>query len=234
MRTAFVLGNGPSLKQTPWRALYQACRKSDVFSIGMNRIHLIYPEVSWRPDLWVIADRSKATHSGQDIQFHLDQGYPCYVRADIPRGAEAVMWASTYPDEFIPFADCAHIDVDNHATSEWHLHDRRPNHFCKMGGSLYVAVQLAVQEGAERIVLLGCDGNIRPNSENHFIEGYVDIDSHGVQSSVLANKNLKHCHLVLRAEVERRGIEYWNATQAVNGGAFTGNRIDIHEALALL
>ena len=41
---AFIVGNGPSLK--PW----QLDRIKGEASYGVNRIHLIYPETSWRPN----------------------------------------------------------------------------------------------------------------------------------------------------------------------------------------
>ena len=218
MSRCFVIGNGPSLKRTPLYKIKDPC-------YATNRIHVIYPDVKWRPDVWVIADRSRCTEHGSDTQYHLEQGYPCHVRADIPRGAEAIMWAKNFPDNFLPFPECSHIDVEHNPVEEFHF----PNP-CKMGGSLYVAFQLAVMDGYDEIVFVGIDGNLKANSYNHFHPSYADIDAHSLHSAKLANKNLDHCHNIMSREAKKRGIQILNATDGQ--GAFKQHRpVDIEDLL---
>ena len=214
----WIIGNGPSLKRTPLDRIKDPC-------YAVNRIHLIYPDTTWRPDVWIIADRSRSTFHGWDTQMHLEQGYPCWVRADIPRGAEAIMWNKNFPDTFIPFPECDHIDVDHNPTDKFH----EPN-LCKMGGSLYVAFQLAVYDGYDEIVFVGIDGNIRQQKHNHFSPEYADIDVYDLHSMKLANKNLDYCHSIMSREAKKRGIQILNATDGQ--GVFTMHRpVDIEDLL---
>jgi hypothetical protein len=140
-----------------------------------------------------------------DISYHLQQGYECLVRADIPRGAEAIYWAREFPN-FEPHPECDHIDVERNPAQAWHF-----PMFCKMGGSVYVAIQWAVKNGAEELYVIGCDLGIKPNSINHFHPKYIHVDSHGVKSAKLANENLEYSHKICSKECRQRGVEIYNA-----------------------
>ena len=45
-KPVLIVGNGPSLNNTPLEKL-----KNNFVSIGMNKINLIYEKSSWRPDI---------------------------------------------------------------------------------------------------------------------------------------------------------------------------------------
>ena len=65
-----VVGNGPSLKQTPLEEF------SDTFAIGMNKIHLLYSSTRWRPSLIVcvnnlVARQNRAVFATSDIPVFL-------------------------------------------------------------------------------------------------------------------------------------------------------------------
>jgi hypothetical protein len=62
-----VIGNGPSLKQTPLDEF------KHVPSIGMNKINLIFPHLDWRPSLVVCMNRHV-----------MEQNQDFYTNTDIP------------------------------------------------------------------------------------------------------------------------------------------------------
>jgi len=202
----FIIGNGPSLKPGDLDMI----AASGFDSFACNRIQLIYDKTKWRPTYWNLADRSRSTMQAADIDFHLHEGYPCYVRADIPRGAEAVMWYKAFPDTFIPFAECDHLDVFRNPASAWHF-----PRLCKCGGSLGISIQQSVILGYDQLIVLGCDGGIKANSHNHFDAKYVDVDSvSGPDNEKCINQTLELMHRTAIDECRKRGVEILSATRA--------------------
>jgi hypothetical protein len=216
---AFIVGTGPSLNITP-------LEKIKDFSISVNRIHLIYPRTSWRPDAWIIADRSNTLEWMGDIQFHLNQGYPCYVRDDIPSHDLELreFWVREYP-EYREFAECDHIDIDNNPPDDWHLPQ-----LCKYGGSVPAAVQLAVLYGATEIYAVGMDMGFKPHStSNHFDPNYAPVDALRADKAIRATKTLEHAWGLARTYCEAHDITLRNGTQ---GGELKAlERIDLKEVL---
>jgi len=53
----FLIGNGPSLAETPLDAL------QDEYTMAMNKIDLIYDAVDWRPDFYVCTHRLESVNS---------------------------------------------------------------------------------------------------------------------------------------------------------------------------
>jgi hypothetical protein len=202
---AFVVGNGPSLKADQLEKLIPEV------SFGVNRIHLIYDQTRWRPDL----------------EFHSQQGYPCYVRSDIvakfieryvgEKVESGVGWdINAHLKNIEVVEQCSHIDAERHTTDKWHLDWT----LCKQGGSVSCAIQLAVKLGYGPIYLIGCDGDLKGNANNHFIEGYVDRDAMTVQKARTANKTLEVAHSIAFKECKERKIQILNAT--VGGTAIGG------------
>lgn len=216
MKTVVVVGNGPSLNQTPLEALQDAGHTM----IGVNRVHLCYPTRDWLPDHYVIMDRSLSSSADADIQLHLSKGYPCWVREDlcVRKGFY------THPRLRI-VRMCTHIDLDHDSTDQWHTFDEEIP-ICMQAGSVPSAVQIAVQYlGAERIVAVGCDMGFRSNQENHFIKGYIDTDFLTPHRAIMAEGNLKHAWGTALKECSARGIELLNGT--IGGVLEVLPRIDI-------
>ena len=209
---AIVVGNGPSLSKETLNFINE--NREDCIHFGVNRINILYDETSWRPDIWVIADRSNSTHYSQDIQRNLEEGIECYVRADIPRGAEALMWQGNYPFTFRLYPECDHVDCNKNPATEWH------EPFCKYGGSLFVAIQHACSDRHElsEVCLIGCDGNYRAHSYNNFVQNYVHIDAHSAEIARTINETQAQAHKIAKREAAKRGIRIYNATR---GSAFT-------------
>jgi len=220
---AFIVGNGPSLKSGQLDRI-----KGDV-SYGVNRIHLIYPETAWRPNYWFFMDFSNSSVPvyKQDIELHSQHGYPCYVRSDIvskfiekyvgdQAAAAGTSWNINAVLQNIKVVEqCNHIDSERNTTNEWHL----PG-ICKQGGSVSGAIQHAVLEGYNPLYLIGCDGNMRGNAENHFIKGYIDPDGLTEPRARVANATLQLAHEIASRECRARGVKIFNAT--VGGSHISG------------
>lgn len=223
MKTIIVVGNGPSLNETPLEAL----KEKGYCMFGVNRIHLCYPTRSWRPDHWVIMDRSNWAGTDLDIPLHLEQGYPCWVREDL------CVHRSFYTHPRLKIVrQCEHVDLDHTPTDKWHLgHEEHP--VCQQAGSVPGAVQIILLHYAEpgdRIVLVGCDMGFKGNAENHFIKGYIDTDFFSIQRAIMAEKNLTHIWKVARATCPIMGVQLLNGT--IGGQLNVLPRIDIQELLA--
>jgi hypothetical protein len=177
-------------------------------TFGVNRINLIFDDTTWRPTHHVLFDRSKGTTYASDVSMCLSEGCTCLLRADIPRGGEAIYWFQTYGDKFIPSPECTHVDVEHNPTDRWH--DAPP--ICKQGGSIPAAIQWAVQLGYNPIYLIGCDMGLKAHSTgNHFTPRYADVDAYSEKAAALATRNLLHNHSIAKKECARRGVEIYNA-----------------------
>lgn len=217
MTTVIVCGNGPSLNETPLEAL----KAKGHIMFGVNRVHLLYPKRPWRPDHWVIMDRSNWSQTDADITLHLEQGYPCWVREDLCVHRPFY----THPNLRI-VRQCEHIDMEHSPTMDWHFDDdEKP--VCQQAGSAPGAVQIALQNLSEvtRIILVGCDMNFRGNEVNHFDPKYVDPDMLTIRKAIIATENLNHIWSVARRHCEKVGVELLNGT--IGGQLAVLPRIDI-------
>ena len=216
-----IVGNGPSLNETPLDDI-----KYDV-SFGVNRIHLMYDKVKWRPDVWVLADRgSRDEEFVEDIKNNMcTYGYPSYIRVDIGRTElyELEKPLYDYPN-YHPFCECPHNFRQNTHPLHWHL-----PHPCKYGGSLYVAVQIAVMKyDPSEIFFVGCDLGYKGFTEsNHFADYYHTNATYTDKTARDVNKVLKDSHRIIDQECARRGISVYNATIGGELGEYP--RIDVEE-----
>ena len=195
---AFIIGNGPSLNQTPLDKL------KDEVTFAVNRIHLIYPRTSWRPTYWVLADRSKAPFYVDDILIHVKEGEDCWVRQDFYD--DMVAEKGKQFDAVHLYPNCAHIDADRNPPTEWH-----PPEFCIFGGSVPVAIQIAISRGYDELYVLGCDLGYKGNAVNHFVADYMPVDNRKVQAAMLANRTLELAHELAYKECKKLGVKIANA-----------------------
>jgi len=214
---AFVLGNGKSLANAPWERL------RDEVTFGVNRIHLVYPKTAWRPTFWVAADRSQYGRQGDDIEFHVLQGYPCYIRADMMKDVrfyDPEFGGNPIPDTVRLFDHCGHIEVTRNPSTGWHL----PS-LCSMAGSLSVAMQLAFEMGYDPVYLLGCDMRYEAHRVNHFDPNYVDYDMYSAERVAMTTANLIAGHKHARDAYARAGRKLYDATQ--DGGLSIHPKVDL-------
>lgn len=166
----FLVGNGVSLKKTNLDLLV------GLPSMGVNRIHKIYPETKWRPTHFVKVDYSPFDNETwqSEVYPHIERREQCLLWHAFHGGITAVndqfeitgglgdVWNVTY----IP--RCKHTDL---GTGEWH-------DYCTGLNSIVTMANWAVLLGFDEIVLVGCDGKYADHRRDHFTPNYyAKVDS---------------------------------------------------------
>jgi hypothetical protein len=228
----WILGNGPSLKETPLHLL------KDEVTIGVNRINLIFPHTTWRPTYFVMTD---AWYNPQyyDKDIHSDR-FVREITEVMECGAYAFLgpfiWESIALLKNGGFGGriqgvcpiCSEIVWDStskHCPKEWHTRKE----YCSFGGSMSAALQIVNRERqfveCDTIYLLGCDLNYSDTEPSHFDDDYMDFIIEPKPASVeQANKIRAH-------EIAKRcsRIPIFNAT--IGGELEVYPRVDMREIL---
>lgn len=211
-KTVLIVGNGPSLNNTPLDKF------ANVPSIGMNKIDLLFPRTSWRPDLITVINgavilQHKDVFKNSSIPIFMDmKGFYLGVR-----GKLISHFVSHYSSDF----------------------SYNYNEGLGSGGTVtYSALQLAFLLGANKVVLFGVDhsfnqtGNTYVKSEgddlNHFDPNYFG------KGSVWGLPDLDACEIVYKKAkyaFEKDGRKIYDAT--VEGKLNVFEKISIEEALEL-
>jgi hypothetical protein len=209
--TIYVVANGPSLLKTDLELLI------DHPSIGMNKIHLIFDKVRWRPNFVIINNPVVVKQlanviSGLSIQYFIEwKNFPLLMLKNFKN----VLFFNQSID-----------------------HTINPDPVAGFGSSATVtvsAIQMALYMGAKKIVLVGVDHNFSysglPNTYqmargvdiNHFDPNYFS------SGSIWATPDLEQSELdYLRCKLycESNGVEIINATE--------GGKLEIFKKLSLL
>jgi hypothetical protein len=136
-------------------------------------------------------------------------GIPCYLGehfAEPPKGKLGLKDAAN----ITWIKDCHHhlINFDNpEVPDEWHLPQ-----LCSFGGSVNIAMQIAVTNGYDDLVLLGCDLIYREKKKNHFSPEY---EHGGEQPAFYQSRNAFYGHIQALNWIRRKqkGINVTNATE---------------------
>jgi hypothetical protein len=155
----FLIGNGPSLDDTPLHKL------SSEYSLAMNRINKIYDETEWRPSFYYVSQppsHPEGPHKGERdyIQQNIALNIPCFLRSGYSQyDAENVHYMNVFYLHREPlFDDLSHGTVERmsvQALREFWSED--PSQLLYHYHSMYGAMQLIEYMGFEEIYLLGCD-----------------------------------------------------------------------------
>ena len=244
MSRVFLVGNGPSLKDTPLDRLIGE------EAWGMNRIHLLYDRIQWRPTLWWWTDMPQRPEHEEDIKYHVfDLQEPCMIRRDV------VEWKMK--DVFTPVPKnvqmwdyCVHHNsshYDRNRPEWWHIgYDKYPEKdpidktiYCKFGSGMSVMLQHAVCQGYKDIYLLGCDLGAQPHEPGaddtfHFHPDYWTWEYKVLRTQEWAdriNKTLEYAHIIAERSIRAYypDVRVTNAT--VGGFLEVWPRADINEIL---
>lgn len=205
----FIVGNGKSLKPDQLDKL----RENNEICFGVNRIHLIYDKTKWRPTYWLLTDLEGRKVYVDDIPFHSKQGYPCYVRCDIMARC-VVTWLGAIPNEELlemmknvtPMDAANHIQiVERKARDPWV--DGKYN----QGGSVAAAQQLALAWGYNPVYLIGCDGDLKANANNHFDPNYT-LNDRTPEQTEGSKEEIKIVDEIVVREYQARNVRIYNAT----------------------
>ena len=198
----FVIGNGKSLKPEQLDAIYGKP------SIACNRINLIYPETRWRPTFYI---HPESAPNLPFIRENVALGIECHIGehyAPPPRGkgdledAPNIHWIK----------DCHHHLYHFYSPEvpdEWHFP------MCSFGGSVNMAMQLAVMKGYDDLILLGCDLQYKNGKgKSHF---HPDYENGGEMDAFYAAKNAFFGHVQALNYIRRRHLNI-TIRNATNGG----------------
>lgn len=222
---AFVLGNGPSLRDAPLDRLMGET------TFAMNRINLYWqithPETPWRPTFYLACDATGMDPEvwTRDTLEGVNAARHSFIRAD-RAGRLELQRTFEWPNRVSYFWYCRdHIGINfpnPRAPTSWHL----PK-ICGFGSTLHVAVQIAVLMGFNPIYLLGCDLGFREFVQgepdpNHFDPSYVGWDDFPWSSR---DATLRYTHEIMASEARTRGVELINCTD--------GGLLEAHPRLSL-
>lgn len=236
-RRAFLIGNGPSLRNTPLDLLL------DEVTFAMNKIHLIYPQTDWRPSYYLFfeaygdgdprkldEDPNVGDWMNYVIPYHVEDGERCLIR-DGYQEAISRKTNGKYLDNvrWVP-GTCEHLGQDingAYVPRAWHL----PT-ICKYGGTMNVALHIAFMMGYDPVYLVGCDLGFKPippgakADPNHFHPRYWTWDDHPLEDR---DATLVQMHKVARRQYEGMGRKIYNAT--MGGELEVYERVDLMEVL---
>ena len=241
MSRVFLIANGPSLAHTPLDDL----QGEEVWM--MARIHLLYDRLQIRPTRYWWSDHPQDQQNMDDVLFHIQQGYPCWIRRDVceiidgryvpagnwapkpqPLPAWVTAWEYCIPHNagFIRLEDGT---PDTRRPEGWHLDETGT--LCKYGSGYNCMMQQAALEGYSDIYLVGADLGFkgRPSQDND----NVDLDhfdpryNHRYASlarAAMDNDTQRDMHQHAADWCDKRGIRIWNAT--------IGGELEVHPRVA--
>ena len=209
----FLLGNGPSLNDTPLEML------SGEHTFAMNNIAAIYPKTSWRPSFYFnIAWKIRKELALASIAL----GIPSFVRANSP-----------FPDT----QNLLRLRVESRLAPTGHKLSRTPqwshdSEECVVSYrmSAYGLVQLAIWMGFESIYMLGMDLSFSTNpSKCHFTDKYDGAFEWSPRLVAYENYWHRVAHEWVRWYANLSEARVYNAT--IGGNLEVYPRVDLLEVL---
>lgn len=147
-----VVGNGPSLNQTPLDKF------AGIPSVGMNKIDLIYPRTAWRPSVVVCLNNMVAKqHQNQFV----DSSIPTFVA-----------WKARW---MIQRKNRNHFSYFNSLISN-NFSENALRGFGSSATVTYIALQMAYWMGANPVILFGVDHCFSYSGENGTYQKRVGED----------------------------------------------------------
>lgn len=215
----WIIANGSSLLDTPLHLL-----KNEV-TWGMNRIHLHYKHTTWRPTYYLMVDYNQQNPKNywkECIRAHWNTKK--YLWDSFRDGSKL------FPDlepigevpntTWLPRCRKHHYYMaDNWKRAEsWHLPD-----ICTAFSGIGAMMQLAVQNGATELYIVGADLYEPDYRKNFFTPDYT---SDPRPRDVLDNNNMIQVHKVAKRSSP---IPIYNAT--VGGALEVHPRVNLYEVL---
>lgn len=200
-----VVGNGSSLTVDQ----LENVKKAGIPSIACNRINLVYSKTSWRPSFYIHPE--SLAPDMPFIQENVDMGIECYLGEHYAKPPVGKLGMEDAPN-IRWIKECWHHlnNFDSpEALDEWHLPQ-----LCSFGGSVNMAMQLAVLKGFDEIILIGCDLQYREKKHNHFDPAY---EHGGEQPAFYQARNALYGHITALNYIHRRMLNV-NVINATTGG----------------
>ena len=220
---AFILGNGPSLATTPLDSL----RGETTFA--MNRIHLLYPKVEWRPTYYLAFDYTgiSGDQMKEDLLINIKEAKHSFIRADKANYVESKLARFEWPPSITYFwPQCSHVGLNIASAHRDQLAFARLPHawhmprVCGFGGTMHITVQVAVSMGYDELYLLGCDLGFKPFKKdepdpNHFDPNYIGYDDFPWDER---DETLLYVHKLIEQETRRLKVRVVNLSESAGLG----------------
>lgn len=177
----FLIGNGPSLDETPLHRL------DNEYSLAMNKIHGIYENTSWRPSFYLFGHSDLNSEKKQYVQHHIDLGIPCFINSthdSVFGDSDNIHYFDKfYLKEESPVPDVNFHELEINDVKELPLETLQKFWSDRVGEvlytyhSMYAAIQLAWYMGFDEMYLIGCDlGDIKHTPHMLFDKGLDPLD----------------------------------------------------------
>lgn len=198
---AFIVGNGPSLEQTPLDEL------TDEYTFATNRINKIYDETEWRPTYHTMAAKDLTKKYHNSLMEVTEHETVCFVSS---KHTEQVTYKENihfidiekYHD---PKYECFETpEVPERSKSYWSDDISEKVYFYNT--SLYPLFQLANYMGFERLYLLGCDLGFDPDWWPIFNDGPDPLFFHQRYYDNYNNKMEKYIDYVKQSDSYMKAI----------------------------
>lgn len=214
----WIIANGSSLNRTPLDLL------KDEITWGMNRIHLHYDKTSWRPTYYLMVDYNQQNPKNywrECIEAHWNtkkylwdgfrDGHPYFDFEPIGEVPNTT---------WLPRCKKHHYYMASNwkRAESWHF----PT-ICTAFSGIGAMMQLAVQEGATELLVVGADLYVPDYRQNFFTENYTDDQR---PRDELDNTNMVQVHTVAKRSSP---IPIYNAT--LGGMLEVHPRVDYFEVL---
>jgi len=235
MNIAWIIGNGPSLNQTPLHLL----KDEDTFAV--NHIYKIFPHTDWRPKYYVRTDDWDADliygEIFQDITGEITDVLEAGAYAFLGKFFYQPMAKTKYGGMIQMVSPICgeqqwHIrDGGRNVPRSWHFSSRgRLREYCSFGGSLSVAIQLVCFGMGKRatydaIYLIGCDLGYKDGAVNHFADDYYECVTELTPAEIVEEDKI-YAHEIAK---KCSPIPIFNAT--IGGELEVYPRVDIWEEL---
>jgi hypothetical protein len=204
----WIIGNGQSLKETPLHLL-----KDEPFTWGMNNIDLAYKWTDWRPTRYIKTEWMDGTAGYKSTSYHISKHIPSYINSNFfDRVWHNTQWV--WPPVLIPIRiECHHSGSNafhGNPPATWHL-----PRLCCFASTVNAAAQIAVMDGADELVFVGCDlgykwyNKLKDPDPNHFDDSYGEADMFPIEER---DPTLILMHEIIQRECQERGIKVYNAT----------------------
>jgi len=181
----FIIGNGPSLNDTPLERL------NDEYTMGINKVHRVYPDTAWRPDIYLLMwdpwYKKSERYVGDDpydfVRKNIKTDIPCFLRSEfgnIDRGFldrpnvhffdrfklryDTIPLHSMSPDDVLDL-DIDHLQEYWSQKIEYHIYEYH---------SMYTASQIAAYLGFDEIIFVGCDLGFEYKDPHMIYDGGLD------------------------------------------------------------
>ena len=212
-----IVGNGPSLNHTPLEKF------KNINSIGMNKIDLIFPRTSWRPDYIVVSNGLVVKqHSKSLLQNKI---------------STFLSWKTRW---FIPLKYRKNLNFFLEKNSQ-NFNTDFSSGLGTTGTVTNIALQFAYYLEASPIIIVGVDHNfvhsgkpldyekVKSFDQNHFDPNYFQKGKYwGIPDLILSEKGYRDS----KEAFERSGKEIYDAT--VDGKLNIFKKISIEEALRII